>query len=359
MTTSDGFGYTGSSFTIYGVTVTVFSTGSISLNGAVCINHSNNNADFQVRSVGSNNAIFVDASASKIGILTNGPQVNLDVRGTGNIARFGSATQYVGINRDDGNNSIAFAITPTGYGYYLGVNGAGNQHRVTPAGDHGIEDFTPDAQLEVSRDSGTGDIFYLSSSDDADGDILAVDATGVVFLSSSIWFNAITTPTVVSGEAGIFGFDQGGTTELKVIDSGGNITQISKHNNKNKAINPDIEDLFPMIEHDENVYLGIERWVYRSKMDLLVEQMLRDGGYLAADEDLVFFSTHTPHDTWTAVENRRKQKSLQRKAKHEADLLETPGPGDPPKTAIPEYLEIYEPKQPPQWLQDRGVVLEE
>src|SRR5205085_1157890 len=55
---------------------------TFSRSGAVVFNANSNNADFAIKSQGNSSMFYVDASANKVGIGTNGPETTLEVVGS-------------------------------------------------------------------------------------------------------------------------------------------------------------------------------------------------------------------------------------------------------------------------------------
>lgn len=188
-------------------------------------------------------------------------------------------------------------------------------------------------------------------------------------------------PTLGAGTAAMFSKEVSSTKELCVIDSAGNVTQISDHAHDGPAWLYDDDDPMPRVSREENVYLGIVRFTNRSRMERLAARMIagdslpegqareclhvesfadynaRNGTALAVlDWDTVQQATQdrtlAEHAAWESA----RDAALAAQAQYEADLLNPEL--DPESLTQPEPFTAPEPAihtltQPPAWLAER------
>jgi mucin-19 len=89
---------------------------SIAANGAVIFNDAGNDADFRVEGTSDANLLFVDASTNRIGIGTNAPAFDLDIRDTASVS------SYLGFGRQLNSSLPTCDTTTEGIIYYDGPN---------------------------------------------------------------------------------------------------------------------------------------------------------------------------------------------------------------------------------------------
>lgn len=142
----------------------------------------------------------IDGANGRVGIKTARPNAPLHLIGKDSDGAtliiednntpgidFYDDTTYEGYIESNGGELYIKSVTGT---LYL-ASSAGNYIFIDTAGDVGIGEDTAEAHLEVSADGTTGGpIFYLSSNDDTNGDILTV-------LESGLFGIGTTTPTTM------------------------------------------------------------------------------------------------------------------------------------------------------------------
>ena len=116
-------------------------------------------------------------------------------------------------------------------------------------------------------------------------------------------FTATTAPTPAAGSAYIYS-KTSGTTELWVMDSAGNETQISPHA---RATSPapasvDAGDKTPIVIHHRNLFTGEQEWLHLSAMARKLEQL--------TGEKFVFRAAMDPADVknWATVQGAARAK---------------------------------------------------
>ena len=167
------------------------------------VNSSQANADFIVKTQGATDTLYVDASASRVGIGTSGPAKLLDVNGSAQAVT-------LLVNPAGLSDASSFKVLGASSGVPLNVDSTNN--RV------GIKTTSPSVELDVVGAA------KISGDLAVDTNVLKVDTTG-----NFVGIN-ITTPTValdVVGAAKISG-DLAVDTNVLKVDTTGNFVGINK-----------------------------------------------------------------------------------------------------------------------------------
>lgn len=179
----------------------------------------------------------------------------------------GSGALY--LNYDSGTGGVIFGNGASGPKASIASTGALQckvTHRLTRNSDAGYqwEQATSDAiqTLSYYTDSTTKYLDLLSTTYDG---ALLLGTTAVPTANSAgvlVFGDAPGNPTLAANTSAIYAV----SGEIKVKDSSGNVTQISKHYDPSKTmewgINVSDGDPYPQITHEENAYIGVEALTY-------------------------------------------------------------------------------------------------
>jgi len=134
--------------------------------------------------------------------------------------------------------------------------------------------------------------------------------------------------------------------EAKVMDASGNITTFSPHNTDGIVV--DVDDVYPVTVHHKNPYLGIEQWIYLSKLARLVENLT--GEKIIYDEPI-------QQKDWAADEQNAHLKSVLAIEKYDAELSRVLALGVSERENQLRILgtrpETYSMRPEPDWIKNR------
>lgn len=210
--------------------------GLLNVNGAVTgkaltiLNETGNQAVLTASVSGSTK--FLIDNTGNVGIGTTSTAGLLDVVGSVGAMRIGTGGNILEFTRNSANYMWASGASAT---FEFSVGGADpfNDNRkmiLTSAGRLGLNDFNPDAHLEVSANNSSGDLFFLSLNDDNDGDLFAVKNSGNVGIGSTSPVGLLNVrgartgqalvQLVETGDQAIFTASAGATTRFVINNNG-------------------------------------------------------------------------------------------------------------------------------------------
>jgi hypothetical protein len=134
--------------------------------------------------------------------------------------------------------------------------------------------------------------------------------------------------------------------EARVMDESGNVTTFSPHNTDGIVV--DADDVYPVTVHHKNPYLGIEQWIYLSKLARLVESL--------TGEKIIYDETIQQKD-WAADEQNAHLKSVLAIEKYDAELSRVLALGVSERENQLRILgkrpETYSMRPEPDWIKNR------
>jgi hypothetical protein len=134
--------------------------------------------------------------------------------------------------------------------------------------------------------------------------------------------------------------------EGKIMDESGNVTTFSPHNTDGIVV--DADDVYPVTVHHKNPYLGIEQWIYLSKLARLVEKLT--GEKIIYDEPI-------QQKDWAADEQNAHLKSVLAIEKYDAELSRVLALGVSERENQLRILgtrpETYSMRPEPDWIKNR------
>jgi len=261
-----------------------------------------------------------------------------------------------------GGNGVLFAIASAGSNgsTYLGQNtyvgAAGNFRSISADEAHLIEVKSDNVYIKSAPVVSAGSVQAMGTLSDWDGSAKTLTHS----LNSIDIKNAATPPAAsISDGVRLYAEDVAGSSELKVRDEAGNITQLSAHNYEKIA--PRDDQPMPWVMYSENVYLGKRVDVDLVALAMAVQQ-------LTGRTDIVKFSDTAKSDWERDQAKIKAQVEAQRTAERTAKIAKivshvltkdkTSAPVD--EAAIRAKAEKdtpaitpYETKQPPAWLTAR------
>jgi hypothetical protein len=115
-----------------------------------------------------------------------------------------------------------------------------------------------------------------------------------------IFSNGTSPSSSTNGHAHMWAEDVSGTTEIRVRDGGGTVSNVSA----NVQGYPDelaVDLAQPYVTYDRNNYAGVETWIAKHKMAQLIEALARKEGLLAPDEYIIMQKAFEP-EPWDRAE---------------------------------------------------------
>jgi hypothetical protein len=163
--------------------------------------------------------------------------------------------------------------------------------------------------------------------------------------NGALLMDAISAPSAILGGAKLYARDNGGTTEMFVLDDAGNETQISPHAMDGPPWLYDPDDPFPHVVREANHYLGIVRYTNLSRQSALLQKLLlgMDLTSLAPEQRTVFFTESF------------QEHNFRLPAESAFVVRAWPKPAGPEPVIGTNVPTIRVTKPVPQWLKTRGV----
>ena len=300
------------------------------------------NDPFQVQA--SNAApVLVVKTNGFTGIKTNAPAYELQVAGTN------AATAFIATKTGSGS-APAYQFSD-GRGFFQDGTGGGGGIGVSPGGTTRIGLGNVGIEMgsglyigwaSAGSPANAPDIFFYRHGAKTNG-VSGVSGTstptGTTLASNYIAhgissFKAINfTNTPPAGHAALCAVTNSGTVELIVIDSAGNVTQISPHAMDSPGLAADNSPL-PMIIRHRNEYAGVEEWIHLSKLARAVEQLT--GQRLVYTNAVTKRDWKSDQDAEQASWNAARQAEIQ--ARNDGDTNVTVRPVRDVRQSTPDWL---------------------